>query len=325
MNLQGRSRNTLAKNQDVRAPARDSLQGHSIIGDLPRSQSISPPPPPPPPPPPNPESWTFEVIFQETSEGLPEPLPSIEDIENAPHRIKDQTSRSTAVLSDHYVAKFGAGVEPLEAENMRFVRKSTNLHVPKVFAVYKRNIRDGVTVTYIVMERIHGQTLQNIWTDLQESEKSGIAAQLHLDRSKLRDTIFWAPEPVPAIDCIFRTEDEFLDGLIGKYLYDSGESAQHRVDFYRRVLPRILKGHGKPVFTHADFQRKNILITAENTVVLLDWESSGWYPSYWEYAMTVYAARAWDDDWHVYIAKILEEFPTHFVWIQTLHIEMWGF
>ncbi|KAH7180224.1 kinase-like domain-containing protein [Fusarium sp. MPI-SDFR-AT-0072] len=260
------------------------------MGDLPRSQSISPPPPPPPP---NREPWAFEVIFQETSEGLPEPLPSIEDIENAPHRIKDQTSRCTAVLSDHYVAKFGAGVEPLEAENMRFVRKNTNLHVPKVFAVYKRNIRDGVNVTYIVMERIYGQTLQKIWADLQASEKSRIAAQLQsamqtirelpdpgyfgsLDGSKLRDTIFWAPEP--------------------KYLYDSGESAQHRVEFYRRVLPGILKGNGKPVFTHADFQRKNIMITAENTVVLLDWESSGWYPSYWEYAMTVYAARAWDDD-----------------------------
>ncbi|KAH7208372.1 kinase-like domain-containing protein [Fusarium oxysporum] len=309
------------------------------MGDLPRSQSISPPPPPPPP---NPELWTFEVIFQETSEGLLEPLPSIEDVENAPHRIKDQTSRCTAVLSDHYVAKFGAGVEPLEAENMRFVRKNTNLHVPKVFAVYKRNIRDGVNVTYIFMERIYGQTLQNIWADLQASEKSRIAAQLQsamqtirelpdpgyfgsLDGSKLRDTIFWAPEPVPAIDCIFKTEDEFLDGLIVKYLYDSGESAQHRVDFYRRVLPGILKGNGKPVFTHADFQRKNIMITAENTVVLLDWESSGWYPSYWEYAMTVYVARAWDDDWHVYIAKILEEFPNHFVWMQTLHIEMWGF
>ncbi|EXK49871.1 hypothetical protein FOMG_02350 [Fusarium oxysporum f. sp. melonis 26406] len=312
------------------------------MGDLPRSLSLSPPPPPPPPPPPIPVPWSFEVLFEETSEGLPEPLPSLQDIENAPNRIGDHNSKCIVALNDHYVAKLGVCVEPLEAENMRFVREHTTVHVPKVFAVYQRDIGDRLKKTYIIMERIHGHTLQDIWGGLQASEKISIAAQLRsaiqavreiphsgyfgsLDGSKLRDEFFWAAEPVPAIDRSFTTEDEFLSGVIDKYLYESGETARQRVDFYRRVLPRVFMGNGKPVFTHGGFQRKNIMITPQNTVVLLDWAASGWYPSYWEYAVTVYVARRWDDDWHVYIGKILEEFPNHFVWMQTLHIEMWGF
>lgn len=91
-----------------------------------------------------------------------------------------------------------------------------------------------------------------------------------LDGSKLRDDIFWMPEPFPAIDSSFDTERELLNGILEKYLHDSGESAQHRVNFYRRVLPRILKGSGSPVFTHNDLRRKNVMITPENTVVILD-------------------------------------------------------
>ena len=40
-----------------------------------------------------------------------------------------------------------------------------------------------------------------------------------------------------------------------------------------------------PVFTHGDLSSFNILAHGDDIVGIIDWEMSGWYPSYWEYSM----------------------------------------
>lgn len=37
------------------------------------------------------------------------------------------------------------------------------------------------------------------------------------------------------------------------------------------------------VFTHGDLSRLNILARGDDIVGIIDWETAGWYPSYWEY------------------------------------------
>ena len=59
---------------------------------------------------------------------------------------------------------------------------------------------------------------------------------------------------------------------------------------HRRVFPLALHDHAS-VFTHGDFQRKNILIGDDSNLVLVDWESAGWYQSYWEYAIAMFTWR----------------------------------
>ncbi|MFW9792593.1 hypothetical protein, partial [Brucella melitensis] len=59
-----------------------------------------------------------------------------------------------------------------------------------------------------------------------------------------------------------------------------------------------------PVFTHSDLQRKSILVEVEESaqdgkqfhVSLVDWESAGWYPVYWEY-FAAFLSFKWNDDW----------------------------
>lgn len=57
-----------------------------------------------------------------------------------------------------------------------------------------------------------------------------------------------------------------------------------------------LKGHGA-VFTHGDPQPKNILVSRVGTrddgrgefkIKIIDWETSGWYPEYWEFCNSPY-------------------------------------
>lgn len=36
------------------------------------------------------------------------------------------------------------------------------------------------------------------------------------------------------------------------------------------------------VFTHGDLSSLNILARVDDIVGIIDWETAGWYPSYWE-------------------------------------------
>jgi len=38
-----------------------------------------------------------------------------------------------------------------------------------------------------------------------------------------------------------------------------------------------------PVFTHGDLSSLNILVRGDKITGIIDWETAGWYPSYWEY------------------------------------------
>lgn len=38
-----------------------------------------------------------------------------------------------------------------------------------------------------------------------------------------------------------------------------------------------------PVLTHGDLSSLNILASGNKVVGIIDWETAGWYPSYWEY------------------------------------------
>ena len=119
----------------------------------------------------------------------------------------------------------------------------------------------------------------------------------------------------------FDSEAKLNDAFIQKYLYNSG--LDQKASYYRRVLPRVLHSHSS-MFTHGDLQRKTIILKEDGTAVLIDWETAGWYPEYWEYAMAIFACGAWKDDWHEYVGHILAEYPNEFAWFAMLGRELWS-
>lgn len=56
---------------------------------------------------------------------------------------------------------------------------------------------------------------------------------------------------------------------------------------------------------------------------VIDWATSGWYPSFWEYSTTLYACGGWRDDWPAYVPEMMEEFPSHFAWLNKFRHEIW--
>jgi hypothetical protein len=64
------------------------------------------------------------------------------------------------------ILKAGISVKPSEAEAMRFVASQTSISVPTVPDVYEKEGN-----TYILMSRVHGKPLGEVWNSLCTGQK----------------------------------------------------------------------------------------------------------------------------------------------------------
>lgn len=62
------------------------------------------------------------------------------------------------------------------------------------------------------------------------------------------------------------------------------------------------------VFTHGDLSSLNILVCGDNIIGIIDQETAGWYPSYWEYT-SAYQVNPQNTFWVNEIDKFLEPMP----------------
>lgn len=126
---------------------------------------------------------------------------------------------------------------------------------------------------YIVIERIHGGTLQDQWSTLSESEKTIVAVQIKrhlrdvralplpsrccsLDDKSLRDSLLCA-ERTLEYDGPFEEGMDLVDAIVNKFR--ASEALEGKEHLYGTLIPSIL-GDSSPVLTHGDLQRKNMMI-----------------------------------------------------------------
>ncbi|EEQ34510.1 hypothetical protein McanMca71_002511 [Microsporum canis] len=294
--------------------------------------------------------WPVEIPY--FASDLPCPLPSNAEIEEAPESV-DHNGYKVVRVGDSYVVKYGHSVQLdlIEGENMIFIRHATRIRVPKVYALYTV---PETSMNYIVMEYIEGKPLDTQWKSLSDREKEGIMSTLKqyfteirklpspgyfgsLCRRRMPGGMFWTSKPNPAINGPFKTEADLNEAMALKYVAESEYRSVYRAEFYRRSLSNVFRGH-ESTFTHGDFQRKNVIIRSQpcnpssdgtdsgektHEVTLIDWETSGWYPSYWEYSMAALATR-WDDDWGDWLVRTIEPFDAEFPWLRMLYLELWS-
>ncbi|PYH88614.1 phosphotransferase enzyme family protein [Aspergillus ellipticus CBS 707.79] len=265
------------------------------------------------------------VEFPYYATNIPCPLPTIAEIDAACDISLDYGGRRVVEVGTHYV--------------------NTNVRVPRVYALYSNS---DTGKNYIVMERIAGQTLLDVWSNLSISEKESIVTRLRgyldelrklsspgyfgsLGRRTLLDDIFWTVKPEPAINSPFTTKEALIEAMVLKYTQDG--RPPYRAEFYRQCLPGVLRDH-VPTLTHGDFQRRNIIVCSKESgstdgpdrpeleIAILDWAKSGWYPNYWEYCLAVCSLR-WGNDWGLRLGKTLEPFPCESAWFADLRLELW--
>lgn len=209
----------------------------------------------------------------------------------------------------------------------------------KVYALH----RDGnEQKNYIVMEETQGKTLKELWPTLKPSAKENITSQLKTTFDQLRrlpsPARFCALHGKPLPDGLFEdyedwsrrsgpfeSEDQLNQALLKKYAASEARS-EGKATFYERAWASVFSGH-EPVFTHGDVQQKNIMVSEDSdcpSVVLIDWETAGWYTSYWEYARAIFACCRFEDDWSFWLEQALEPYLNEYAWMYILMLEMYS-
>ncbi|PFH61723.1 hypothetical protein XA68_16444 [Ophiocordyceps unilateralis] len=203
-----------------------------------------------------------------------------------------------------------------EAYALRFVSRHTSIPVPKVHCafVYKGK-------TYIVMSKIRGQMLRNGWLSRPQESKKKILEQLSRMLAELRSV----PRPAgvgvsnvnggPFEDCRlpsqarrspYATTRNFHQALANDLDPDVeygnlGPDVAELLCFYRESRHDL-------VLTHGDLSSLNILARGDQVVGIVDWETAGWFPSYWEYTCAKYV-NPYNTFWEQEVDHFLPSLP----------------
>lgn len=198
----------------------------------------------------------------------------------------------------------------IEARTLDFLAKSTagtDIHIP-----VPKQLRDWVDSDgrYLTMtERIHGQTLEEAWPALSESQRISIADQVVQVRKQLRSnftsTAIQTVEQGPCYPGLlflnmesqgpFYSEKEFWDALAKAY----GNLPQHIFENAKKRFPKC-----EPfVLTHCDLNLSNIMVRDGQVVSILDWEYAAYLPVWYDYLTASFAFTEMDVEWK----KLLRE------------------
>lgn len=204
-----------------------------------------------------------------------------------------------------------------EAHAMQFVPSCTSIPVPKVYYAF---IYKGTS--YTVMRRIRGQMVGSLWSLRTEESKMRILDQLRGMIMELRSVP--VPEGAgvssvdggPFYDCRlpsrfywgpYATIREFHQALVGGNDFDTEcpiPDLSELLEFYRQWSGNEL------VLTHGDLSSFNIMVQGDTVVGILDWETAGWFPTYWEYTCAKYVNPQnpfWTDPVDQFLAPMPQE------------------
>ncbi|KAG8156826.1 hypothetical protein KVR01_013239 [Diaporthe batatas] len=157
------------------------------------------------------------------------------------------------------------------------------------------------------MEKIEGTPLDQVWDGFDDNTKSHLCQDIWTIVQKLQGI----PRPAellhiyqcstdgtPSDDVLIKDlnsppthllSDEAVRARIyERYLYFNGR-------LYEGTLPDMLPRSEVSVFTHGDLTPRNIIVEGSRVAGIIDWEDSGWFPDYWEYANIMKPSR--DKDW----------------------------
>ncbi|KAK0724023.1 kinase-like domain-containing protein [Apiosordaria backusii] len=116
---------------------------------------------------------------------------------------------------------------------------------------------------------IPGFDLEKIWPKMNRTEKHRISSQL----DSLLRLVRVSSSPI-------MNAEQFQD-----FIFEGSDTAS---GVYKRLLRSLLPtSQAKIVFTHGDIRPANIIALQESdgswgVAAIIDWESSGFYPEYWE-------------------------------------------
>lgn len=192
-----------------------------------------------------------------------------------------------------------------EALAMDFVRRCTSIPVPIVRMCFRH-----CDQTYIVMDRVKGQTLKSIALDMTSQDLRQVATRLAGYVRELRaldagltvamgswpcgpyDNLLFQPSPLQE----FTLAEQFHEYWIWRLGMRTN----------LKSIPATLCSTGlshEVVLTHGDLAAWNIMVQGSDITGILDWELFGWYPDFWELMMA--SRGSCNDRWQLELEAAL--------------------
>ncbi|CAI6341292.1 unnamed protein product [Periconia digitata] len=239
-----------------------------------------------------------------------------------------------------HVVKIATSLDPNHIENTQYLTTHIpELPIPRCLGA----LRSGQW-TYSFMSQALGVTLESVWPELSTAQKISVQEQLGNHLQLLRSQPHLKSESEVYLGSFVsgvckdsrrmqrvsskpvRTEADFNDFLF----YAPRKTVTPWVERIRSVM----RDDHRIVMTHGDLHPRNIMVILETaksstseekttqtreSVVrvssILDWETAGWYPEYWEFikAMNTIGARGPLSDWSDFLpTKAIGCFPVEY-------------
>lgn len=236
---------------------------------------------------------------------------------------RDQERSCFVELPGKKLVKFGKRVHLSEAFALLLVAQKTTVPVPKVCQAFTK-----CGTTYIVMEKIDGIGMDQVWDKMSDADKDRAVEDLKGYYQQLRSI----PHPRPGTICTAAADDHPLFGYrtphwehgagpflneddFNKYLRTGrpAGSSQHHL---KALIEMQDKTRHNICFTHGDAASRNVMVRQSpseeyRVVSLIDFEMSGFFPEYWEYVtartpLDTSGPRPWNAD----VDKFLDKYPS---------------
>lgn len=264
-------------------------------------------------------------------------LPTIAQIEGSTEVLSSAGDSARVVrVNERFAVKSGTGVLSIEAENLIYLAENSAVPIPKVYSTLQGH---DTAKTYIIMDYIPGDNLEKLLPTLSRTEKDiinklvkeaianlrkiappGYLGMLH--RRPYLHGIFWTEGSDPKLSGPFAYQKEMNLAILEKL----GESeSEAYMNLLRSMVKRTLKRH-RTVFTHGDLQPRNIMVERLGTrngepnfkITLVDWETAGWYPEFWDFCNAAIASQ-FKPDWLELTLDILDQYPLEFMMMQVVY------
>ncbi|CAI7588143.1 unnamed protein product [Penicillium glandicola] len=222
------------------------------------------------------------------------------------------------------LVKWGRATRISEAQCLYALGHLLKVYVP-VPEIYGWR-KDG-DESFIYMEYLHAQTLEQVWDKLEPDNRVSICRELrtiynnlgqleqnladsfigNIVQAPLYDRAFHIgsmPEAGP-----FNTVQKFHDWFTFLYRKLMLDPYSFPIEPFRHDLP----DDSEIKFTHSDLHRSNILITPSephHVLAIINWEQSGWLPVYWEARKAQYTADRHGEWSKKYLPMILCQFTS---------------
>ncbi|KND87134.1 hypothetical protein TOPH_08214 [Tolypocladium ophioglossoides CBS 100239] len=234
-------------------------------------------------------------------------------------QIAWQFGCAVSLIQPGVVLKQGAKVRPSEERAMRLVQEHTpQVPTPRVHGWRYKYQDDAPYYGELYMDFMPGRTLKSVWAELNEACKDRVCqdiwdlvAQIRtiprphdlgpglyrtVDGSPSRDPLLGSSDDVSPRNL---DDDTLRDRIYSRYVASNGLSYRDNED-----MPEILPRSNISVFAHGDIGPRNIIVDENyHITALLDWESSGWFPDYWEFAQMMKYCDPLEHEWQSWMDR----------------------